>query len=773
MREISTGARGVKHLPVFASSAIIIAICLFVSINHASAQGRASTSGSSRESERAAQVRALNNSVLQLHGQMQENASGAAGLHSQAAIVLARRATALQTLIQEDPHAALTFAFSPELLADLAAKFPESAGLLETHGTWQGPAEVSISDDLIQKVSKTSVRLKAAGREFDVHFAGPQPAELQCGKILQVTGIALTTTMAAAGGTVTGTALPAASCGTTGTQNSAVLLVNFPGTTAPAGVTQASMNSLFFGTSPSLDGYWKDASYGQTGTTGSVFGWYTLSGTYTCSSVPQFIADAVDAAANGGVNFQNYSRVFVVFPDMPTSCGWAGLSSIGCYTLTTTSGTYTLSTSLLVWNHMTTADEGVPLIAHEAGHQLGLAHARLRQFGSEPLGPLGTAGTLSEYGDHFSAMGYPNFGHYASQHKSETLNWESSGTNLQTVQSSGTYTVAPFENNPAGLNALKIQRGTGNNAWLWVEYRQPLGSYDSNLSPTQLFSGALVHYEDSLTGPQTDLLDFTPLDTYGDYPALAAGQSWTDPYTNLSFSVQSATTTGLTLNVSYGATPCTSSAPGLVMSPLDPSVYPGQSASYSVSVTNNDSLGCSPSTITLGSSEPAGWSTSLSSSAVSLSPGQSALVTLGKGAPSGTPMGTYAVNLTAANNSANSSATANATVMTPPSIAVDVSVAGTSFSRPGTVPLSAIVTSGGTPLSGATVTFIVTTPTGGTATQNVTTNASGGAAWNYKLNQRSAVGLYSVTAQARTGSAAKRAASTLAASANALSFSVQ
>src|SRR5262245_59325849 len=57
-----------------------------------------------KDSERAAQVRALNNSVLQLHGHIQENASGAAGIRGQAATVLAQRAASLQALIQEDAH---------------------------------------------------------------------------------------------------------------------------------------------------------------------------------------------------------------------------------------------------------------------------------------------------------------------------------------------------------------------------------------------------------------------------------------------------------------------------------------------------------------------------------------------------------------------------------------------------------------------------------------------------------------------------------------------
>src|SRR5260370_24468133 len=103
MRKFLTGALGKNNLPVFASSTIIAAICLLFTSSSAFAQGRGTNSGSSHESERAAQVRALNNSVLQLHGQMQENTSGAAAIRGQAATVLAQRSAALQALIQEDP----------------------------------------------------------------------------------------------------------------------------------------------------------------------------------------------------------------------------------------------------------------------------------------------------------------------------------------------------------------------------------------------------------------------------------------------------------------------------------------------------------------------------------------------------------------------------------------------------------------------------------------------------------------------------------------------
>src|SRR5262249_38504055 len=155
--------------------------------------------------------------------------------------------------------------------------------------------------------------------------------------------------------------------------------------------------------------------------------------------------------------------------------------------------------------------------------------------------------------------------------------------NYQVVQSSGTWSIQPLETAPAGLQALKIQRGTGNNAWLWVEYRQPIGNYDSTLM-TQPFGGALVHYEDPTTGAYTRLLNFTPdgsWDTWW-YPALVPGKTWTDPYSNLSITVQSATANALTVNVNYGSTPCTHASPTVSLSPPNPSTQAGGAATYTV-----------------------------------------------------------------------------------------------------------------------------------------------------------------------------------------------
>lgn len=830
-------------------TAVRLLAAIFVSslfLSALSAQGN-STASPGKESERAAHVRALNNSVLQLHEQLQGSQSGSGGVRGQAAGVLSRRAAALQALIQENPRAALSFAFSPELLEDLGSKLPDSAAQLERHVSQTGTIEFWTTDYPDPRLSKTEVVLRSGSRTLKLHFATQPATRLASGANVQVRGVVSGTEMAVSqvgpdtgasalpfvpsrqslggwsgaapvgyiavlvcvvlgfmasqGGrlrkqwrpillkriVVLVTALAVAllspsgsvgqtqSCSATGVQNVAVLLVTFPGVTLPANVTTASLQDIFFATNtpgPSLDGFLRDASYGQTSATGNVFGPFTLPGTYgSCTDVSGAVLnDAIAAAVAGGVNLQSYSRIALVFPDT-LGCGWAGFGGSSC-SVSSSSGNFNASVAYLVANYVGDRAQAVSLASHELGHNLGLLHSGAVNAGSQALGPLAAPGDLSDMGDYWSSMGATVLGTYPAPQKSEVLGWLKPSSYL-TVQSSGTYTLQPLETSPAGLQALKIQRGTGNNAWLWVEYRQPIDSYDSTLIH-QVFSGALIHYEDSTTVVGHSYLpNFTPTDATGNSPALAAGQSWSDPYSNLAISVQSATSTGLTVSVSYGSTPCSSSAPSVVASPLNPSIYPGQTANYSVAVTNNDSPGCSSSTINLASSEPAGWSTSFSSPSVSLNPGQSATLTMGKGSPNGTPAGTYAVNLNASNNSATVTDTANATVITPPSLAVTASVASSAFSRPGSVPISAQVTSGGAAISGASVTFRITTPNGNGSTQSATTNSSGSATVSYKLGPRSVAGSYSVVVQASLTSGSRKNGSTQTASSSPVTFVVQ
>src|SRR5439155_8103903 len=119
----------------------------------------------------------------------------------------------------------------------------------------------------------------------------------------------------------------AASCNPIGNQSIAVLLVNFGAAMLPAQVTPSYVNGVFFGSGGrSLDGYWREASYGKTSASGSVFGPFTLSSGLTCDQT-NAIRDAAIAAADSTVDFRNYGRIFIVMPNSG-SCS-IGVGSIG------------------------------------------------------------------------------------------------------------------------------------------------------------------------------------------------------------------------------------------------------------------------------------------------------------------------------------------------------------------------------------------------------------------------------------------------------------
>jgi M6 family metalloprotease-like protein len=697
---------------------------------------------------RAEEVRALNTQVLRLHGQQLGGADRTT--RREAVRAIGDRAVALEALIRENPAEALRLAFSQDLLDALAAAFPEAAGNIESHGAWEGPAEVLVIDEATMQSSTTVVKIAGGDGILDVHFAGAAPGDLQCGSILRVEGVRLADQVAGSGGTLQAVsrgnaAAATAACGTTGVQKVAVILVTFPGVSPP--VTAAAVQDVFFGsTGHSVDGYWRDASYGLASATGQVFGWYTIGSAYACDQYSQISAAAVKAA-DADVNFQNFNRVFFVFP-RPAGCTWGGLSTVGCSLLSTADGSVTASTSYLIADILANREYGVELAIHEGGHSLTLNHARSRGFGAEALGALGAGGTITEYGDYFDPMGYYNLGHYSAQHKLQ-LGWIASSNVLQ-VKTPGAFSVAPMGTASTSVQALQVQRGTGSAAWLWIEYHQPLGSYESALS-SQIFSGATIRYQDSLTGTgYGNLLDFTPLSGSWYDPALAVGQTWTDPYSNVSVSVASAAAGALSVGVNYAAIPCTPAPPAITISPANPSVIAGATATYTVTIANTDSGGCAAKTINISTSLPAGWAATVSPASLSLAPGQSGTVSMGKTPPAATAPGTYQVDVIANSGSNSVVATANCSVTAaPPPLTVTVAVSGTAVPAKSTVSITASVFSALSPIAGASVQFTIVKPNGGPVAQTVTTNSSGVATISYKPTTK---GTYAVSARAASDS---------------------
>jgi M6 family metalloprotease-like protein len=714
----------------------------------------------------AARVRNLNNQILQIYGQLQQaSAAGAAQLRSQAAPLLAERLGALSALMEENANEALSLAFPANLTAQLAAAFPQSAGQLETHGTWSGEVESWVEDGENLASHRTLHRLKAGAEVLGLFFAaGAEPPGLHSGHIVVAQGVRAGGNVAAAGGNITGQSSTAgAACSTFGAQNVVAILVNFQDYKLSSSMDQELVKGILWGNaysskqnSPnwSVDDFWQQNSDGQTGAPfsgGKVAGPYTLNGNYNTNSQGQSYCDstgirnAAIAAADPDVNFQNYSRVMIVMPPNG-ACGWAGLGSLGCWSNSAPQdGAFTASIAWQRSDQMSNRSSGVRLSTHELGHNLTLHHASSRDYGSEALGPL------SEYGDLFSTMGSWNFGFYSAHHAKQQLGWLQQTTNWLQVESNGTYSIQAYESRPAGLKALRVRRGTGNNAWLWIEYRKNQGIYDSQLN-SQVYTGALIHYEDSSTGTKTHLLDFTTSTNSFNDPALAVGQMWVDPYSNVSISVDSIAGDMLTVTVNYGAVPCNEANPTVTLSPASSSVQAGNQASFTVSVKNNDSSGCSSSTFGLSSSQPSGWTSSLTPASLTLAPGATSTASLKETPPEGTTPASYTVSGTAAKPgyAGTGSATLNVTAPPPP-LSASLDVPNNSYARKATIPISVTALGGSSPASGATVQFSLLNQSAkkpSPTTKTLTTGTNGVATWNYSTNT---AGTYTVSATVTWG----------------------
>src|SRR5438045_702474 len=80
-------------------------------------------------------LRALNGEALRLRGLLHSaNASEQAQIQAQGAPVFEQRQALLESLMSSLPATALELALPPEVIADLAAAFPQSAGRLESRG---------------------------------------------------------------------------------------------------------------------------------------------------------------------------------------------------------------------------------------------------------------------------------------------------------------------------------------------------------------------------------------------------------------------------------------------------------------------------------------------------------------------------------------------------------------------------------------------------------------------------------------------------------------
>ena len=393
---------------------------------------------------------------------------------------------------------------------------------------------------------------------------------------------------------------------TFGVQKVLVLLVNLANDPRQPYTTEQARASLAV-----TDAFFREDSYGQTSLEFDFHGWYTLPINGTSCTYTSVRTYALQAAIANGIDLSPYTRYLFLMP-ATAGCAFTGLGTIGG----NPSSAWVQGNKLLNLFH-----------AHELAHGFGLYHSHALRCA--PGVVVGPSCDVLEYGDSIDMMGGAPV-HFNAFQK-QRLGWLGYGVSppITTVESSGVYTIDAYALPGTGPKALKIARGLGSESF-FVEFRRNDQGFDTGV----FRSGVFVHLASDNSPNSSLLLDMVPetLSWFSD-TVLEVGQSFTDPTSGVTITTLSVSSTGATIMVDLGDVPpaplCTRSAPSVSASPGQSLVVPaGTAVTYTVSVTNTDSAGCSAASFTLQATAPTGWQKSFGASSVTSNPGATVSTTL-------------------------------------------------------------------------------------------------------------------------------------------------
>jgi hypothetical protein len=272
-----------------------------------------------------------------------------------------------------------------------------------------------------------------------------------------------------------------------------------------------------FSSSTSLKAYYKEDSYGIRNIDGKVLGPFMVSPLGDCNLGSggglQNLTDQTAAAMRAaGEDPNKYQHVLHYFPHTGT-CTWAGLA---------------YQPGNKAWYN---GSNGGSVLAHELGHNFNLFHASSYACtdASGAHVPYSSTCTFSEYGDRFDPMG--QMYRHSNAYGKAQQGWLGK-CNLVTVSANGTFDLLPTELPSNGIQALRVVRDltSPKTSSYYVEYRQPLGAFDTFASNDPAVNGVLLHVAPApTTRDKPFLLDMNPATTTVADAPLGVGQTFADP----------------------------------------------------------------------------------------------------------------------------------------------------------------------------------------------------------------------------------------------------